>query len=378
MRATVVVGANFGDEGKGRIVDDLSTSDTVVVRFNGGAQAGHTVVAPDGARHVFSHFGSGTLRQGMTLLSRFFAINPIIFGIEWTELYNLGYPPFVMADPKCPITTPYEVEVNRALERSRGGARHGSCGVGYGETIEREEAGGDYRWERVLSGNRAPRLDGYTEHRLRKLGLEKEVDTVIHTARQTMPTFLDAVEFMRDVTMTRFAPEVIRQSPHIVFEGAQGLLLSEDSKFFPHVTRSRTGVANAQALLKEAEVEEWEAVYVTRTYLTRHGAGPLPGEDPSLAYRDLTNVEGEFQGALRFAPLDVDLMAEAIKKDLPERRKASIALTCWDQFGNSDLLREITKKTGLPISYITNGPQRGAFLGESMSISSNKGLAQVN
>ena len=79
MRARVVIGSNFGDEGKGLTVDYLCHQGAgVVVRFNGGAQAGHTVCL-DRLRHVFSHFGSGTLRGVPTYLSQFFIVNPIMF-----------------------------------------------------------------------------------------------------------------------------------------------------------------------------------------------------------------------------------------------------------------------------------------------------------
>ena len=79
--ATVVIGANFGDEGKGLAVDSLVArdSDAAVIRFNGGAQAGHTVVAEDGRRHVFSHFGAGAFLGAATFLSRFFVVQPSIF-----------------------------------------------------------------------------------------------------------------------------------------------------------------------------------------------------------------------------------------------------------------------------------------------------------
>ena len=87
MRARAVIGSNFGDEGKGLVVDYLcKTGGEVVVRFNGGAQAGHTVVTPEGLRHVFRHFGSGTLYGVPTFLSQFFIVNPIIFFHELQDL----------------------------------------------------------------------------------------------------------------------------------------------------------------------------------------------------------------------------------------------------------------------------------------------------
>ena len=87
MKISVVIGANYGDEGKGLATDYLASQGTksLVVRFNGGAQAGHTVVTPDGCRHVFHHFGSGVFAEADTFLSKFFIVNPILFRTEFEE-----------------------------------------------------------------------------------------------------------------------------------------------------------------------------------------------------------------------------------------------------------------------------------------------------
>ncbi len=97
----------------------------MVVRFNGGCQAGHTVVTPDGLRHVFSHFGAGTLAGVPTFLSQYFICNPIF---DPTTLY---------AHPNCLVTTFADMIINQRLEEKRGKARHGSVGLGISETIER-------------------------------------------------------------------------------------------------------------------------------------------------------------------------------------------------------------------------------------------------
>src|SRR5262249_26694101 len=141
--ATAVIGANFGDEGKGLAVDAIVAldPDAAVIRFNGGAQAGHTVVAEDGRRHVFSHFGAGTLRGAATFLSRFFVVQPSIFAREAVELAGIGVKPSVFVDPDAQVTTPFDVLINQWVEETRGRSRHGSVGVGFGETIERLELG---------------------------------------------------------------------------------------------------------------------------------------------------------------------------------------------------------------------------------------------
>ena len=117
-----------------------------------------------------------------------------------------------------------------------------------------------------------------------------------------------------------FAEEVnpagIGQCKDPVFEGAQGLLLDQNNKeFFPHVTHSNTGMTNVDELCAQAGITEKEIYYVSRTYLTRHGAGPLPGEDSTLSYEDKTNHETTFQGKLRFAPLGTHSIYTRIKQD---------------------------------------------------------------
>jgi adenylosuccinate synthase len=99
-------------------------------------------------------------------------------------------------------------------------------------------------------------------------------------------------------------PLGIAQCRDPIFEGAQGLLLDQDNKqFFPHLTRSHTGMRNVRILCEQAGIGGVDVYYVSRTYLTRHGAGPLPGEDRGLSFEDNTNVEHSFQGKIRFAPL---------------------------------------------------------------------------
>jgi adenylosuccinate synthase len=122
--------------------------------------------------------------------------------------------------------------------------------------------------------------------------------------------FLEGCDMFAEVVH----PAGIGQCKDPVFEGAQGLLLDQNNKeYFPHLTRSNTGMQNVRALCKQAGIDDIETYYVSRTYLTRHGAGPLPGEDASLRYDDDTNLEHPWQGTLRFAPLDAGLVARCRK-----------------------------------------------------------------
>ena len=136
----IVIGANFGDEGKGLMTDYFTSGpDDIVVLSNGGAQRGHTVSKPDGTRHVFHHFGSGTFNGASTYFPKEFILNPIIFRQEYEELLNIGYIPTVYGGAGCMTTTPWDMLANQIIESSRGKDKHGSCGMGIYETIQREK-----------------------------------------------------------------------------------------------------------------------------------------------------------------------------------------------------------------------------------------------
>lgn len=311
MRARAVIGANFGDEGKGLVVDWLCRQGAgMVVRFNGGAQAGHTVVDPSGKRHVFQHFGSGSFVGVPTYLSEHFIVNPILFEHELAKLAALGVAPVIYAHPKCLVTTFADMMINQAEENKRGSKRHGSVGVGVNETINRSDIpelritmGDIWNWSSSLRSKLEEICGKYARFRIGE-SIRDHVSPVLgdpgKSADNMIAAFLRGCEAFAD----QIHPLGIQQCPDPVFEGAQGLLLDQNNKyFFPHVTRSNTGMENVRALCEQAGIEDIDTYYVTRTYLTRHGAGALPGEDDSLHFPDDTNLEHPFQGKLRFAPL---------------------------------------------------------------------------
>src|SRR6476659_8022754 len=140
-RAIILGGLGYGDEGKGTWTDFLARTEPVhtVVRFNGGAQAGHNVVTPDGRHHTFAQFGSGTFVRGVsTHLSRFMLLNPMRLLHEADQIRALGVSDALAPltiDRLAPVTTPFPVPATRLRELARGDARQGSCGMGIGETM---------------------------------------------------------------------------------------------------------------------------------------------------------------------------------------------------------------------------------------------------
>lgn len=328
MRARAVIGSSFGDEGKGLVTDYLCSTQGagVVVRFNGGAQAGHTVVTPAGDRHVFSHFGSGTLLGVPTFLSQFFICNPLFALGEADELLELNCKPELYAHPNCLITTFADMIINQRREEARGAKRHGSVGLGINETVTRSEALDNLKITMSDLWNRVPLEDRLSEicrkYAAFRTGSEiiKPDDMIAHFIKMC-ERFANAVH-----------PLGIQQCEDPVFEGAQGLLLDQDNKeFYPHVTRSHTGMKNVRILCNQAGISDIDTYYVSRTYLTRHGAGPLPGEDPKLRYDDNTNIPNNWQGSMRFAPLDTRKLLDRCIADNGVGNRFKLVLTHCDQ-----------------------------------------------
>lgn len=347
MRARVVIGANFGDEGKGLVTDWLCATQgaDVVVRFNGGAQAGHTVVTPEGQRHVFGHFGAGSFLGVPTFLSQFFICNPIMFFKELDMLHGAGLlTPLMFAHPECLVTTFADMIINQRKEDARGRKRHGSVGLGVHETMVR---------------SRIPQLTITMADLWNHVPLEerlREICSKFSTYRTGRD--IDSMEKM-DEMITSFvygcakfaeivAPLGIAQCKDPVFEGAQGLLLDQNNKDQqPHVTHSSTGMDNVRVLCAQAGVDDIDAYYVSRTYLTRHGAGPMDREDPDMEYEDMTNGSHEYQGALRFAPLHYAAMLARCRADFGDGFK--LVLTHCDQ---------LLPSPGYAYEFFATGPTR--------------------
>jgi adenylosuccinate synthase len=381
MRVAAVIGANWGDEGKGLVVDALADTRTVVVRFNGGAQAGHTVQTPEGRRHVFHHFGSGTLRGAATFLSRFFVVNPVLYREEWSVLSRPW--PNVGVDPACQVTTPWDMMINQAVERKRGAARHGSCGVGVNETLARSLEFLGLTYMQLRDARAAKELcrrvrDEYAPIRCRELGLELSDLNPAFSRPSTLTRFLQDLDLLYDTTDPRSWWEVSKAAERVVYEGAQGLRLDRDSADFPYVTPSSTGLTNVVTLQAESVLPSAEVFYVSRSYATRHGAGPLPHELlPAPTVPDPTNVPNEHQGHLRIGRLDVVTTAQTIRRDFAAARQVSsltLVMTCLDQRASLPVslgletvvhrLRNELRPDGLWLSF---GPTRATLAPEPVT-----------
>lgn len=336
-RAPIIFGLGFGDEGKGAITDFMTrkTGAAAVVRFNGGAQAGHNVIAPDGRWHCFSQFGSGTFNPDvLTYLSPEMVVELENLAAEADVLAGKGVADIrerLAISAECTVITPAHKMIGRMRELARGTGRHGSCGLGVGEAILDRENGGHLtvgtalvprECEKKLASiferkfAEARRLMGpnpsaaMTElHRY----FRERCDAHVLAARYS--EILASVAKAIDYDCAGLALLLDGRSP-IVFEGAQGTLIDRRYGFAPHITKSRATYHNAMDLLAGARalLEPWK-IGVVSAAMTRHGAGPFVTEDESLRrqFDETHNKENAWQGKVRVGHLDLVSLRYAIE-----------------------------------------------------------------
>jgi adenylosuccinate synthase len=353
--ASIAIGGNWGDEGKGHEVDILCANkpSTLNVRFNGGSQASHTVVTPDGKRHAFRHFGAGTFAGAITYLSEDFIVNVMEFDQERRQLAkSFDVQPLEYVNPNCIVTTPWDIYINQGIEALRGNKRHGSCGLGINETVIRSMYDQykitvlDFFSLSKLKAKLEKIQDEYVALRLKteyniSISDIPEKYRLLLTRSENIDIFMFYVnEFISNVQV--MDDSVILRWDNVVFEGAQGLLLDQNNRqFAPYLTTSNTGIKNVMKILKNVGYTgKTDIYYLSRCYMTRHGAGPFPTEVVTKPYskiEDLTNIPNEFQGTLRFGILDIDLLSKSINKDLEGLvvpASVYVTLTCFDQLGD--------------------------------------------
>jgi len=332
-RFASLTGLGFGDCGKGLFTDALCRRWPVhtVVRFNGGAQAGHNVVLPDGRHHTFSQFGSGSfVRDVATLLASEVVVHPTALQVEEAVLRRRSVADTwsrLIIDERCRVTTPYHQAAGRLREWHRGTEGHGSCGVGVGETVRHSlqrpdqvlRYGDLLRPALALEKLAAIREALASEFDLAAPGRSEAWATEVRVLQEERIATRWLAQ-ARDVALRvpPAAPSAIAERLHaagtVLFEGAQGMLLDEWRGFHPYTTWSSVGPTAAQAVLADIGITEpMQRLGILRTYLTRHGAGPLPTQDAALdELPEPHNASDGWQGAFRRGHPDAVLLRYAI------------------------------------------------------------------
>jgi adenylosuccinate synthase len=282
MKNVVVVGAQWGDEGKGKIVDWLSYRADIVVRYQGGHNAGHTLVI-DGVTYKLSLLPSGIVRPGkLSVIGNGVVIDPWHLLKEIATLKEKGVeitPQNLLIAENCPVILPVHGALDRAREASRGNSKIGTTGRGIGPAYEDKIA------------RRAIRLCDFAEPEI----LRAKLDYVLHYHNASLRG-LDVATFDIDALTKEvmdIAPQILpyvgvvwsrleaarKEGKLMLFEGAQGALLDIDHGTYPFVTSSNTVAANAATGSGVGSRTIGRVVGICKAYTTRVGAGPFPSED---------------------------------------------------------------------------------------------------
>lgn len=302
----VITGANLGDECKGLVSGCLAETavnqgkKVLTVFFNGCAQRAHTTRGK-----ILHCIGAGNLIGGDTYYHHKFLLDPITLWLTGETVY---------IDPRCRVILPCDVVRNRKKEISRGDKRHGSCGMGLFEAVKRSAD---------------VSLCVYAEELFYPYQLYKRVKRIQEYNNQmeddelyNLDNWMRAVAYVTENCQIKTFNEVYPNYDTIIYEGGQGLLLDQSNVGdFPHLTPSSVGAYNIASDIAALSLPT-SIYYVSRTYMTRHGAGPMEAEcnkediNPNIV--DKTNEENPWQGKLRFGYLNTDSLYERVRRDLSQ------------------------------------------------------------
>lgn len=347
-KVKIIIGANYGDEGKGLATDYFaSKADGPVLNilYNGGPQRGHTVEHKNGLRHIFHHYGSGFFSGARTYFARSFLVDPIKFNVEHCDLLDKAkyFSDWTEEEtrerlqcyihPDCRVITPWDIMAGQIMQEIRG--HHHSCGCGIWQTIQRYKEWADSTPWWLLATLHEDHLEWHLND-LRDWWfekLERELFNIIGSKEylnswkelffsdDLTQHFIKDIYSMYDRTFTRAMEQFgFPDYDELIFEAGQGLALNGKLDQTENIentccynkTPSDTGSVPPIKLLIAKKIKcdgLVEIVYVTRSYFTRHGEGNFPTEckkervcpDP---YSDLTNQINAFQGDLRYGYFD--------------------------------------------------------------------------
>lgn len=286
MKVDVLLGLQWGDEGKGKIVDVLAPKYDVVARFQGGPNAGHTLEF-DGIKHVLHQIPSGIFREKTrNIIGNGVVLDPIVFKIEIEKLakYNLNVKSNLFISKKATLIVPTHRLLDQAYEKAKGDEKIGSTLKGIGPSYQDKIGRQGLRVGDVLSKNFEAKFKKLTDIHfeiLKNHAIEFNWDEL-----QTQ--FFEAISFLKEFNLIDseyFINDELKKNSSVLAEGAQGSLLDIDFGSYPFVTSSNTVTAGACTGLGIAPSRIGEVYGIFKAYSTRVGSGPFPTE--------LMDAEGE-------------------------------------------------------------------------------------
>ncbi|HSR65392.1 MAG TPA: adenylosuccinate synthase, partial [Xanthomonadaceae bacterium] len=280
-QSVVVLGAQWGDEGKGKIVDLLTQDIGAVVRFQGGHNAGHTLVI-NGKKTVLHLIPSGILRpDALCLIGNGVVLSPAALRKEIAELEASGVEvrSRLKISPATPLIMPYHIALDQAREKAAGGNAIGTTGRGIGPAYEDKVARrgirvADLHYPQQLADKLRGTMDYHTFVLAKYLGVDavdyqKTLDEALAFGEYVEPMKSDVAGILH---------ELRRQGRKVLFEGAQGSLLDIDHGTYPYVTSSNTTIGGALAGAGVGADAIDYVLGIAKAYATRVGGGPFPTE----------------------------------------------------------------------------------------------------
>ncbi|NBC21997.1 MAG: adenylosuccinate synthase [Gammaproteobacteria bacterium] len=344
-RNVVVIGTQWGDEGKGKIVDLLTDRVAAVARFQGGHNAGHTLVI--GAEKTVLHLiPSGILRDGVQCLIG----NGVVLSMdalveEASALIERGVPVYerLRISPSCPLILPSHVALDRAREKARGKAAIGTTGRGIGPAYEDKVARRALRVSDLYMREQfASRLGEVLDFHNFVLKHYFNAATVDFT--ETLDRSLELAETIAPLTadVTRILQEFTEAGRSVLFEGAQGAMLDIDHGTYPFVTSSNTVAASASTGTGIGPRSIDYVLGIVKAYTTRVGAGPFPTELFDDQGERMARVGAEF-GATTGRPRRVGWFdAVALKRSIVNNSVAGLCVTKLDVLDGMETIRVCT------------------------------------
>ncbi len=338
----VVVGTQWGDEGKGKIVDLLTDRATVVARFQGGHNAGHTLVI-GGRKTVLHLIPSGILRDGVSCLIG----NGVVVALdalvsEANKLVANGVPVFerLKVSPNCPLILPSHAALDLAREKARGAAAIGTTGRGIGPAYEDKVSRRGLRiadlFVREHFASKLGEVLDYHNFLLRRYYGAEPVDFV-----KSLDEALEAAEIVAPITadVTQILSDTAASGGSILFEGAQGTFLDIDHGTYPFVTSSNTVAAAASTGTGMGPRDIDYVLGIVKAYTTRVGAGPFPTELFDDTGEHLARVGAEF-GATTGRPRRVGWFdAVALRRSIVNSSVSGLCVTKLDVLDELETIR---------------------------------------
>jgi len=298
MPNVVVVGAQWGDEGKGKIVDRFTEFADVVARYQGGNNAGHTLVV-GGEKTVLHLIPAGVLHEGkVCIIGNGVVVDPTVFMMEIDRLKQKGY----LADDgqlvlslDAHVIMPWHKAVDLAREAAMGAGKIGTTGRGIGPTYEDKVARRGIRVRDLLDpaklARRVKERLPVAQEELRRLGADAKLDADAITQEYAALGKRLAV-YAKDAS--RVLHGLVKQGRSVLFEGAQGTMLDVDHGTYPFVTSSNTVASNAATGTGVGPTVIDEVIGIAKAYSTRVGGGPYPTEQKGAVGEELRRIGQEF------------------------------------------------------------------------------------